>query len=227
MNAQEVLQTLESFGTDQNRKIYARHGVKEPMYGVSYGSLNALQKKVKKNHAIVEALWATGNHDARIFAMKIADPKKVTAADVERWVRDSDNYVLTDAVIALANHATIDPETLEQWTRSDNEWLARAGWHLIANLSNTNSSLPDSYFYPYLDRIANDIHNCQNRVREAMNNALINFGTRNPDMEARALAVADQIGAVYVDHGETGCKTPDAAAYIHKTNAHRRKRAMA
>ena len=27
---------------------------------------------------------------------------------------------------------------------------------------------------------------------------------------------ARRIGEVHVDHGETGCKTPDAAAYIQK-----------
>ena len=30
----------------------------------------------------------------------------------------------------------------------------------------------------------------------------------------------------YVDHGETGCKTPDAASYIKKTVAHNKKKAM-
>lgn len=227
MNTKDILQALEAVGTAQNRKIYARHGVNEPMYGVSYGNLNTLQKKVKKNHALVEELWATGNHDARIFAMKIADPKQITASDIERWVKDVDNYVLTDAVVAVANKAVIEPKTIDQWTHSENEWLARIGWHLVANLSNTDASLPDSYFYPYLERIANDIHDGKNRVREAMNNTLINFGTRNPDMERRALAIASQIGEVYVDHGETGCKTPDAGSYILKTNAYNRKRATA
>lgn len=29
--------------------------------------------------------------------------------------------------------------------------------------------------------------------------------------------MAARIGKVEVDHGETGCKTPDAAVYIRKT----------
>ena len=32
-----------------------------------------------------------------------------------------------------------------------------------------------------------------------------------------------QIGPVEVDHGETGCKTPDAVPYIRKTVEHRRQ----
>jgi hypothetical protein len=49
-----------------------------------------------------------------------------------------------------------------------------------------------------------------------MNNALIAIGTRNAKVEKKALEAAKMIGKVEVDHGETGCKTPDAAEYIKK-----------
>lgn len=34
----EVMSMLEAAGTAQNRKVYARHGVPEPMFGVSYAA---------------------------------------------------------------------------------------------------------------------------------------------------------------------------------------------
>ena len=46
MQLQEVLQELEKAGTPQNRKVYARHGVGPNMYGVSYGRLRALAKRI-------------------------------------------------------------------------------------------------------------------------------------------------------------------------------------
>ena len=58
----------------------------------------------------------------------------------------------------------------------------------------------------------------------AMNGALIGIGLRSAGREKKAVAVARRIGVVEVDHGETGCKTPDAAGYIAKTKAHRAKR---
>ena len=57
-----------------------------------------------------------------------------------------------------------------------------------------------------------------------MNGALIAIGIRNPVLQAKALAVAAQIGKVDVDHGQTSCKTPDAGAYILKTVQHREKK---
>ena len=90
-----------------------------------------------------------------------------------------------------------------------------------------DEGLPDSYFEDYLEIIARDIHTRKNMVRDAMNSALIAIGIRNPVLEKKAIAAAKKIGKVEVDHGETSCKTPDAAAYIRKTverNKQRKKR---
>ena len=78
-------------------------------------------------------------------------------------------------------------------------------------------ALPDSYFEPYLIEIETGIHQQKNRVREAMNNALIAIGVRNAALQEKALSAAQAIGPVEIDHGETNCKTPDAAEYILRT----------
>jgi hypothetical protein len=57
-----------------------------------------------------------------------------------------------------------------------------------------------------------------------MNNALIAIGMRNDALRERALAAARAIGKVVVDHGETGCVTPDAASYIKKAADRARRR---
>ena len=54
-----------------------------------------------------------------------------------------------------------------------------------------------------------------------MNNVLIGIGSYVDELRPRVLAVAKAIGTVHVNHGETGCKTPDASAYIAKMVAHR------
>jgi len=49
-----------------------------------------------------------------------------------------------------------------------------------------------------------------------MNGALISIGGSMPALQKKALAAAARIGKVEVDHGDTDCKTPDAADYIRK-----------
>ncbi len=81
--------------------------------------------------------------------------------------------------------------------------------------------LEDAYFEKLLDIIRDEIHLRKNRVRDAMNSALIAIGVRNSKLREKAFSVAAAIGTVEVDHGETSCKTPDAADYIRRTLARR------
>lgn len=64
-----------------------------------------------------------------------------------------------------------------------------------------------------------------NRVRHEMNGALIVIALRDGNLRRSALATAGRIGPVKIDHGETGCKTPEVAPYVERTLAHRAKKA--
>ena len=85
-----------------------------------------------------------------------------------------------------------------------------------------DSDLTEAELEDYLDTIESRIHGSRNRTRYSMNSALIAIGIRSPRLERKAQAAARRIGEVQVDHGETGCKTPDAAAYIEKAVAKKR-----
>ncbi len=52
MLLEEVMQQLEEYGTEQNRKTYKNHGAKEPLFGVSFANLKLLKKENKKKITI-------------------------------------------------------------------------------------------------------------------------------------------------------------------------------
>jgi hypothetical protein len=148
-------------------------------------------------------------------------------ATLDAWAAGLRNYVETDAFVNVAGAAPTARACLDRWIAADGEWIESAGWQVLGHLALHDPTLPDSTFTPYLATIEHTIHARKNRVRHAMNGALIAIGARNADLEAAALAVAAAIGPVKVDHGQTGCKTPDAAAYIHKVRARQAEHARA
>ena len=223
MTYDQVMKELKAMGTAQNRKVYARHGIGENMFGVSFANLNLLRKKIKINHPLAHKLWASGNHDARVLATLIAEPFEFNSAELDAWLGDCDNYVLTDMYAALVSKTSFVAKKAEKWSKSKQEWTARAGWLLQTRLAMTGTDLTDDYFETLLDTIQTTIHSSKNRVRDAMNTAVINIGLRNTKLEKKAVAAAKAIGTVEVDHGETGCKTPDAIEYMKKTKEYRKK----
>jgi len=220
MTRTEVMKELEANGTAQNRKVYRRHGIQGDLFGVSYAALGKLKKRIKIDHPLAEQLWATGNHDARTLATMIGDPAQIRAATLSAWVKDLDNRGLAAALSNLAAAAPSAKGRMEKWTASKGEMTACTGWHVLASIARQDNGLPNAYFANYLKTIESEIHTSKNWAKHAMNNALINIGVRNPVLEKKAIAAAKRIGRIEIDHGETGCKTPDAAAYIKKTVAH-------
>ena len=228
MDARELLAELEVLGTEQNRKIYRRHGFAEPIFGVSFANLGALKRRIKVDQPLADALWATRIYDAQQLAAMIADPSAFTSEDLDRWAESANSYGCADALAKdIVVRTPFATTRAEAWLASPDATVQRAGWAAVGCLAITEASLPDDYFLQFLPRIEGLIHQSPNRIKEAMNSALIAIGSRNEALRGPTTEAAARIGKVRIDHGETNCKTPDAAAYIDKAFARRMARASA
>ena len=225
MDLSQAMGALEKAGTAQNRKVYANHGVAGPSFGVSFAALKKLKKQIGTDQELARQLWATVNHDARILACMVADGSAATSGELEAWARQLDNYVICDAFATLVSRTPYALKKFTVWSDRRNQWVSAAAWNVLCHLAvDPASPLTDDFCVEQLERIARDIHSRPNRTRHSMNQALIALGVRNARLEKQALAVAKKIGKVTVDHGATSCKTPDAAAYIHKTVAYQKSK---
>lgn len=192
------------------------------MFGVSFAILRDLAKKNKNNHELAVELWETGNYDACLLACQVADPAKLDDSLAEAWVKKVYNYVISGEFSQLVAKSPLAQKKAEKWVESPEEYISRTGWLILSWLAD-HSSLPDDYFEPYLGKIENEIHKNPNRTRDAMNTTLITIGLR-PALTKQCLSISKRIGKVDVDHGETGCKTPDAGDYIQRTLDYRAKK---
>ncbi|GMU42803.1 MAG: DNA alkylation repair protein [Xanthomonadales bacterium] len=220
MSHAEAIAALEAAGTEQNRKVYRRHGAPDPLYGVSFAHLKALLKKIGVDHELACSLWQTGNYDARNLAMKIADPKQLSRADLDLWVRGSAARMCSGYVPALACESGHGPACAQAWLASGETGLRSAGWTTVGTLAMHDLEMADDWFGERLREIESRVHTAHNDERDPMIRALIGIGCRNPALREAALAAARRIGKVDVDYGETGCKLPDAAGSIAKAWEH-------
>lgn len=222
MNAQEILATLEKLGKPQTAAIYRRHGAGDNVFGTLTSEIAKLQKKIKVDHALAMELWQTGNAEARILALLIADPAKLTRADADGLVKDGPVRFLDSYLAGLLARSPIAEETMRDWMSSPDESSREVGYGILAaRLKEDSGSVSDADTEKVLVTIEKEIHRSPNWARRAMNGALISIGAYKPALREKAIAAAQRIGKVEVDHGETGCKTPDAILYIEKAAARR------
>ena len=129
---QAVMAQMEAAGTAQNRKVYARHGAAEPMFGVSYADLGKIAKPIKTDHALAAELWDSGNHDARVLALRVADAASVDESLAERWLTGVDNYILAEGLgglCARSPHARAAQRLLARPTQPSG--TASTGWFIV------------------------------------------------------------------------------------------------
>ncbi|MDE0657186.1 MAG: DNA alkylation repair protein [Acidimicrobiaceae bacterium] len=216
---------LEAAGTAQNRKVYARHGAAEPMFGVSYAELGKIAKRIKTDHALARQLWETGNHDARVLALRVADPAGLEESLARRWLRDVDNYILAEGLGGLCAQTPHARELSDAWRDDPSEWPASVGWFIVMCTAEDPDVWSVEELQGLLKQIGAEIAVRPNRVRHEMNGAMIVMALRDGNLRRSVLAAAERIGPVKVDHGQTGCKTPAVAPYVERALAHREAKA--
>ena len=105
-----------------------------------------------------------------------------------------------------------------EWIESENEGVTAAGWSTLASYASVNEdqTLDIEEYSALLDRVAKNIHHCQNRVKYTMNGFVIAVGAYVKELTQKATEVAKQIGPIAVDMNGTACKVPSAKDYIQK-----------
>jgi len=216
MTLAEVMKSLESLGSAQTRKTWARHGAKAPMFGVLFGELFKLMKRIDVDHELALELWATENVDARNLAMKIVDPARITPAELDRWAIENPMRMCSLYIATIAAESPHARAKLRAWLDSSDERLVALGWTLLGRLSDLDETFPEDELQRRVDEIEKSIHSAPNAVRSDMNRALITIGGRSQALRKAVRAAAKRIGGVTVDQGETSCKTPDIAENVEK-----------
>lgn len=219
MTLEEMMKKLEELGNEQTKNTYLRHGAKEPLFGVKIGDLKKLVKYVKKDHELALALYETGNHDAMYLAGLSVDPKKISKETLQTWVEKANWYMVAEYTVAgVAAESKYALELAREWMKSESEMIATCGW---STYSNYISITPDEKLdldeiRNLLKQVENTIHEEKNRVRYTMNTFVIAVGAYIQELSDEAKQVAEKIGKVHVDVGQTACKVPLATEYIKK-----------
>ena len=173
----------------------ARYGINiANASGVSIYELRKVAQRLGTDHELAAALWATGNHEARLLACFIDDPAAVTGEQMEAWAHDFDSWDVCDqattSLFDLTKHAW---SKAADWSKREEEWVKRAGFALMAGLAVHDKSASERAFVRLLPLIERGACDERNFVKKAVNWALRNIGKRSRPLNAAAIACAEEI----------------------------------
>jgi 3-methyladenine DNA glycosylase AlkD len=196
--ASEIIAHLRALRSERDIAGMRRFGIVAhgEQLGISVTRLREIGRPHRKNHALALELWASGIHEARVLATVIEDPAQTTRGQMERWVRECDNWAVTDALAFIFDRTKFAGEKAEQWSRRKAEYVKRAAFSIMAGMAVHRKELPDAVFLKFLPIIMRESIDDRNFVRKAVNWALRGIGKRNTRLRRAAIAEATKIAQI-------------------------------
>ncbi len=210
----EVLRELRGLADPRVRAKMAHFNIHvADAHGISAPVLHTLARKIGKNHALAEQLWATGNHEAKCVAALVGEPARVTSVLMNRWARDFDSWDVVDtACCYLFIHAAPAWKKPAEWSRHKEEFIKRAAFSLMAYLAYKDKTAPDAKFLRLLVIIRRESRDDRNFVRKAVNWALRNIGKRNRALNRAAIRTAREIRAANSGPSQRADRSSESSA---------------
>lgn len=199
MKLDTMMQELEVLGKERTKKIYMSNGAKEPVFGVTIGSMKPYVKQIKKDQELAEQLYATGNYDAMYFAGVIADPKAMTEEDYDRWIEQAYFYMISDYVVAVTlSESDIAQEVSDKWIASGEDLKMSAGWHCYCWLlgNRKDEEFSKEKLMDMLEYVKQNIRQAPQRTQVAMNNFVMTVGVSFKPLHDEAVQIANEIGPI-------------------------------
>jgi 3-methyladenine DNA glycosylase AlkD len=196
-DAVALIAELRSRRSEKDVEGQRRFGIRSEaeQLGIAIPVLRELAKPHRRDHPLAQELWTSGIHDARVLATLVEDPQQITRGQMETWVRDADNWALTDAVAFLFDRTEFAEEKAHAWSARRAEFVKRTGFALMAGMAVHRKELPDEIFLHFLPVIVRESTDDRNFVRKAVNWALRQIGKRKSSaLRAAAIATAQRIG---------------------------------
>ncbi|HTI70985.1 MAG TPA: DNA alkylation repair protein [Candidatus Limnocylindria bacterium] len=194
----EILAELRQLAQPRNLEGMRRFGIQaRQILGVSIPELRALAKRLGRDHALAESLWQAGIHESRILASLVDEPAKVTRSQMDRWIKDLENWADCDAVCGnLFDRTPHAVDKATEWINRKEEFQKRAGFVLMATLAVHDKTASDEVFLQFLPLLKAGAADERNFVRKAVNWALRQIGKRNAALSQAATRMACEIHAM-------------------------------
>ena len=195
MRYKEIIKKLKSQADDKNKQGMVRFGINpKGTLGVSVPVLRKMAKDIGKNQELSLKFWDSGIHEAKLLAVFIGEPDKVTEKQMEKWVKDIDSWDVCDQLCGnLFDKTPFAYKKIYQWVKRKEEFIRRTGFVLMATLSVHDKKAGNKEFEKFFPLIKKYSTDERNFVKKAVNWALRQIGKRNLSLNKKTIKLAKEI----------------------------------
>ena len=222
MEKSEVVELLEANRDERGIQHWNRPGTVTgglKSFGIGLTKLRKLAKQIGRDRDLARTLWETDVYDAKVIALLIDDPRRMTREQAEKQVEElgagalSHVFASCDATLAKTSFVI---ELADEWIGSGDTVRRCCGYGLLYEVSKlTGKKAPDErYFLDHIEHIGDTIAEEPSSVRLSMGTALMGIGKRSAKLNVAALRVAEAVGPIEFESVSGKCDPFDVAKHL-------------
>ena len=222
MTVSEVLDLLNAERDERGMSNWEKLGFGATgmrSYGIGLTRLRKLARQIGRNRELALALWKTDVYEARVIALLIDDPARITVEQAEKQVEELAGGMLAhvfascDATLAKTSFAV---DLSDRWVTNDDPVRRACGYGLLYEASKfSGKKAPDeAFFLAHVKRIADTIETEPEKVRMSMGAALMGIGKRSAVLNKAALEVARDVGPIEFTSASGECEPFDVVKHL-------------
>jgi 3-methyladenine DNA glycosylase AlkD len=206
----EVMAELDALADPRVRAANEQRG---DDHGLNLGKLRELARRLKTNHELARALWATDDTGAMLLALLVCRPKLFAADELDSMLRAARAPKVHDWLVNYVVKKSPHAEALRlRWFSDPDPVVASAGWALT---SERVSKSPEGLDLPgLLDTVESEMKDAPDRLQWAMNTTLATIGIQHPAHRARALEIGVRLEVLKDYPTPPNCTSPYAPVWI-------------
>ncbi len=191
----EALQLIRAEARPEALQALARFAIGgEGRLGLSVPQMRDVARQLGRDHELALALWDTAIPDAQIVAGLIAEPAKLTLAQMDHWTQGMAAWDVCDQACNNAlRKSPLAWARIPVWAARREEFVRRAGYALLAVMAVHDKKRPDADFIALLPLIEAAADDERNFVKKAVNWALRQIGKRSDVLLPHAIDCAERL----------------------------------
>lgn len=200
MTLDEISKKLELQGNQMPKRGWTREDTNgEETFGLNFTKVQEIARELESDPAFADELYSSGNHDLKVLATFIDDPKSYTLDELNKRAEQLYPSPFAEKfcrqVLAKSDHAV---HFVDKWSEcADCDYRCYA-FYILSELAKKTNRLSNEFYARFLEDIAAHIHEETDTVKEAMQQAIVAIGARDKRLQKLSKEIAEQIGKVPV-----------------------------
>lgn len=149
-------------------------------WGISLPDLAAYAKEHGKDRELAQELWKENIRESKILATMMMPPADMSDELADLWVTEIPNQEIAEiSAMNLFRHIAGAKELALKWLSSDKDMVQICGYHTIARLLTSGTTLDERDINELIDQAGAAIGGGSLAVRHAATNAITHFAMQS------------------------------------------------